>query len=98
MADISSQQTLIQTVCFGLSTTRGVCKTLFQNAALGLAPELGWGVVPHRLLSVCGISRDVLWQLSSRTGHICCQSASAFHLYYLYLSRILLSEELRPLW
>lgn len=82
MADMSCQQGLIQTVYFCLSTTRGVCEALFQHAALGLAPEMGWGVVPHWLLSVRGISSDVLWQFSSTTGHICLQSAPAFHLCY----------------
>lgn len=81
----------LDTVCFDLSTTRGVCKALFQNAAPGLAPELGWGVEPHWLFSVGSISSDVLWQFSS------CQSASAFHLYCPYLSRVLLSEQLLPL-
>lgn len=86
MAVIYCQQGLIQTVYFCLNTTRGVCEALFHNATLGLAPEIGWGVVPHWLLSVCGISSDVLWQFSSTTGHICLQSASAFHLCYPYFS------------
>lgn len=82
MADMSCQQGLTQAVYFCPSTTRGVCEALFQYAALGLAPEMGWGVVPHWLLSVCGISSDVLWQFSSTTRHICLQSVPAFHLCY----------------
>lgn len=66
IAGISSQKSLIQTIWFSLSTTKGVCEALFQNAALRLASELGWGVVSHWLLNLRGIISDALG--SSATG------------------------------
>lgn len=81
--DISSQKSLIQTICFSLGTTKGVCEALFQNAALGLASELGWGVVSRWLLNLCGIISDVLG--SSAAGLVTFAVREILHLICIIL-------------